>query len=141
MLVNVFNETERLWDDYAWPFLRLQRDIAISDGQQYYNLPSDMVFERIERVEFKHGDYWEKVEYSVGAAQYNQRQRQGCAVIPDQQFDAHEGNRSSLAYPIRDSDTATKQGMLRFHGIRNLGGLVQETNSGSMISCYSVFGS
>ena len=63
----------RLWDDYSWPFLRVRRDINLQDGQRYYDPPVDMVFEqRVERVEFKHGDIWEPMSYGIGREQYNQ---------------------------------------------------------------------
>ena len=59
VLIVVLQRTQRrLWNDYSWPFLRVKRDISMATGQRYYNLPSDVTFERIERVEFKWGDRW-----------------------------------------------------------------------------------
>ena len=73
VFVNMLVRTQRrLWEDYSWPFLRVRRDIEIQAGQRYYNVPDDLVFERIEKVETKHGDYWTKLIYGIGADQYNQ---------------------------------------------------------------------
>ena len=56
VLINTLQRTQRrLWDDYSWPFLRVRRDITINTGQRYYDLPADMVFERVEVVEYKNG--------------------------------------------------------------------------------------
>lgn len=135
VLVNVIQRNQRrLWDDYAWPFLRVQRDLTISTGQRYYGLPSDLVFERIERVEFKHGDYWEKVEYGVGADQYNQHDSdRDVRSYPVQRYDNFENNQIEVwPIPTEDSNTTTKQGMLRLHGIKNLGGLINETDTADL---------
>jgi len=135
VLVNVLQRTQRrLWDDYAWPFLRIQRDLTISSDQRYYDLPSDIVFERIERVEFKHGDYWEKMEYGIGADQYNQYDSdRGITSSPIQRYDTYENNQIEMwPIPAVNSTDSTKNGMVRLHGIKNLGGLINETDKADL---------
>lgn len=135
VLINVIQRTQRrLWDDYAWPFLRVQRDLTISQNQRYYDLPADMVFERIERVEFKRGDYWEKVEYGVGAAQYNQYDSdRGKTSSPIQRYDAAENDQIEMwPVPSANSDPTTGDGMIRLHGIKNLGGLINDTDKADL---------
>tara|TARA_R110002153_G_scaffold62984_2_gene169226 strand:- start:457 stop:1167 length:711 start_codon:yes stop_codon:yes gene_type:complete len=135
VLINVIQRNQRrLWDDYAWPFLRIQRDITISKDQRYYDLPVDMVFERIERVEFKRGDYWEKMEYGVGAAQYNQYDSdRGRTSLPIQRYDTAENNQIEMwPIPASDSTDSTGDGMVRFHGIKNLGGLVNDADKADL---------
>ena len=135
VLVNVLQRTQRrLWEDYGWPFLRVIRDIEISTNQRYYDLPSDMTFERIEKAEFKHGDYWTKLDYGIGARQYNQFDSdRGITSYPVQCYDAHENNQIEIwPIPTNDSTTSTKQGMVRFHGIKNLGGLISETDTADL---------
>ena len=73
VLINQLQRVQRrLWDDYNWNFLKVRRDLSINAGQRYYDLPSDIVFERITRVETKHGDNWSKLMYGIGADEYNQ---------------------------------------------------------------------
>jgi len=135
VLVNVLQRTQRrLWEDYGWPFLRVTRDIDISTNQRYYDLPSDMTFERIEKAEFKHGDLWGKLDYGVGAKQYNQFDSdRGIVSYPIQCYDAYENNQIELwPIPSNNSTASTKQGMVRFHGIKNLGGLISETDTADL---------
>lgn len=131
VLVNVIQRNQRrLWDDYAWPFLRVMRDLATQKDQRYYNLPSDMVFERIERVEFKHGDYWEKMEYGISAPQYNQYDSdKGITSSPIQRYDTAENNQIEFwPIPATNSTSSDKNGMVRLHGIKNLGGLINDSD-------------
>ena len=98
------------------------------------DLPNDMTFERIEKAEFKHGDYWTKLDYGIGARQYNQFDSdRGITSYPVQCYDAHENNQIEIwPIPTNDSTTSTKQGMVRFHGIKNLGGLISETDTADL---------
>tara|TARA_B000000609_G_scaffold18874_1_gene11661 strand:+ start:7724 stop:8443 length:720 start_codon:yes stop_codon:yes gene_type:complete len=133
--INVLQRTQRrLWEDYAWPFLRVFRDIDISANQRYYNLPSDITFERIEKVEFKHGDYWTKMEYGIGADQYNQFDSdRGITSYPISRYDTHENDQIELwPIPSTNSNSTSKIGMVRFHGIKNLGGLINETDKADL---------
>ena len=59
VFINTLQRTQkRLWNDYSWPFLSIRRDISTADNQRYYDIPTVLVFVRIERVEFKWGDLW-----------------------------------------------------------------------------------
>ena len=46
-------QQKRLWEDYDWTFLKVQRDVVVQNGQRYYNIPADMTLERITKLEFK----------------------------------------------------------------------------------------
>ncbi len=101
VFINMLQRTQRrLWDDYSWPFLSITRDIAISAGQRYYDVPNDLVFERIERMETKHGDYWSKLKYGITAEHYNQHDSdRGIRSSPIRRYDAYENNQIEL-WPI-----------------------------------------
>src|SRR5687768_15035077 len=72
VIINILQRQQRrLWEDSDWPFLRVRRDVVVQAGQRYYDLPTDMTLERVERVEFKHGNLWEPLYYGIGAEQYN----------------------------------------------------------------------
>lgn len=113
---------KRLWEDYSWPHLKVTRDIEIQAGQRYYDLPNDVVFERVERVETKHGDYWTKLHYGIGAAQYNQHDSdRGVRSSPIRRYDAYENNQIEFwPIPENNSDTTTGTDSIRIYGIRNL---------------------
>ena len=40
VLINILQRNQRrLWEDYAWPFLRVEKDVTMAAGQRYYDLP------------------------------------------------------------------------------------------------------
>lgn len=134
VLVNQIQRVQRrLWEDYSWPFLRVQRDLTISAGQRYYDLPSDITFERIERVEFKHGDVWDRLEYGIGADQYNQHDSDnGVRSSPIRRFDTYENDQIEV-WPIpANNSKADGSGKVRIHGIRNLSTFVSESDTADL---------
>lgn len=115
-------QQKRLWEDYAWPFLRVHRDVAVQAGQRYYNLPVDMTWERIERVEFKWGDRWQRLEYGIGLEHYNQYDSDlDIRSYPVYRYREAGGNQVELwPVPSENGSTTTHTGIVRFTGIRNL---------------------
>ena len=101
VLINQIQRVQRrLWDDYNWNFLKVRRDIAINAGQRYYDLPSDIVFERITRVETKHGDAWTKLHYGIGADEYNQHDSDADErSTPIRRYDNFENNQIEV-FPV-----------------------------------------
>lgn len=135
VLVDRIQRTQRrLWDDYSWSFLRVTRDLSISANQRYYDLPNDMVFERIERAEFKHGDTWSKLHYGIGASQYNSYDSdRGITSYPVERYDSYENNQIEIhPIPSVNSTDTTKQGMIRLHGIKNLSSLIAESDTADL---------
>ena len=127
VLINVLQRTQRkLWEDFAWPFMRIKSDIAASATLRYYNIPSNIDVDRIERIEFKDGGYWQPLDYGVGPHQLAE----------------HDSDEDETGWPIRTweiySDTqfevwpipntngtaSTLDGYLRVVGIKNLSNLV-----------------
>lgn len=135
VFVNMLQRTQRrLWEDYSWPFLRIRRDITINAGQRYYDVPDDMVFERIERVETKHGDYWTKLHFGIGAEEYNQHDSdRGVQSSPIRRYDAYENNQIEFwPIPANNSNAATGTDSVRVHGIRNLSAFVAEADTADL---------
>lgn len=135
VLINSIQRVQRrLWDDYSWPFLRVRRDIDLQDGARYYDLPADMVFERIERVEFKYGDIWESVSYGIGRDQYNQYDSdRDIRSWPIYRYDNYENNQIEVwPIPNQNIDATTGSGKLRIHGIRNLSALVEDSDTADL---------
>lgn len=135
VLINTLQRTQkRLWNDYSWPFLSIRRDISTADNQRYYDIPADLVFERIERVEFKWGDQWHKIEYGIGAEEYNQYDSdQGVKSYPVYRYDAYEGNQIEI-WPIPNVDTnaTTGSGKLRITGTKNLSNFISDSDTADL---------
>jgi hypothetical protein len=136
VLINLIQRTQRrLWEDYSWPFLRVKRDIPISATQRYYNLPSDMTFERIEMVEFKYGDIWSKLSYGIGRDQYNIHDSdRNITNWPILRYDSHEVNNQVELWPVpsQNSDASTGDGEVRFTGIRNLNAMISDADTADL---------
>lgn len=125
---------KRLWEDYSWPFLKVTRDIQIQAGQRYYDLPSDITLERVERVETKHGDYWTKLHYGIGAEEYNQHDSdRGVRSSPLRRYDAYENNQIEFwPIPANNSDATTGTDSIRIYGIRNLSPFIAESDTADL---------
>ncbi len=134
VLINTLQrEQRRLWDDYDWSFLKVKRDITINAGQRYYDLPSDIVFERIKRVEYKHGDVWHKLHYGIGATEYNQWDSdQDIRSSPLRKYDNYENNQIEF-YPVPATNSASDgKDSVRIYGIRNLSSFVNEADTADL---------
>lgn len=123
-------EQERLWDDFDWPHLRVERTIPVEAGQRRYDPPSDMLVDRIERIEFKTDGEWLKIEPGIDAGHYavhdsdlDERSWPVCRwrIWEDEQIEI---------WPIPDTsaDATTLDGYLKVVGIRNLQPLVADSN-------------
>ena len=125
---------KRLWEDYSWPHLKVTRDIEIQAGQRYYDLPNDVVFERVERVETKHGDYWTKLGYGIGADQYNQHDSdRGIRSSPIRRYDAYENNQIEVwPIPENNSDPTTGTDSLSYIRHQNLSQFVAAADTADL---------
>jgi len=135
VMLNILQRTQRrLWEDYSWPFLSIKRDINIAAGQQYYDVPNDMVFERIERMETKHGDVWGKLHFGITGEHYNNHDSdRGVRSSPIRRYDAYEGNQIELwPIPAVNSDATTGAGSVRVYGIKNLSPFTSEAHTADL---------
>ena len=135
VLINTLQRTQkRLWDDYAWSFLKVKRSILIQNNQRYYDMPSDVVFERIVNVEFKHGDMWERIEYGINSHHYNAFDSDnGVTSYPVQRYDNYENNQIEVfPVPNKDGNSTTLEGTIRVHGIKNLSAFVAESDTADL---------
>lgn len=123
-------QQKRLWEEYDWPFLRVERDVLVQAGQRFYNIPSDMVLESIERVEFKWEDRWQTLEYGIGQAEYDQYDpERDIRSWPVYRYEESENDQIEIwPVPSQNGDLATNAGAIRFVGKRNLRPLVSESD-------------
>lgn len=132
---------EWLWEDFNWPHLRVTRDVALQDGQRYYDVPSDLDIDRIETVEIKDGSIWRKLDPIIESMHYNiydsdldQR------AWPVRRWTISEGALGDVEQielwpiPDRDQDATTLDATLRVTGFRRLNPLIQESDRADLDS-------
>jgi hypothetical protein len=134
--VTILQRTQSwLWDDYPWPQLRVERDIAVQAGQRYYSVPEDIMIDRIHCIEFKDGDIWQKVKPGIERAELNTYdsdldERSWPVLRWRIAEDETEATEQIELWPIpdRDGDPVTLDGYIRITGTRNLRPLVADTD-------------
>jgi hypothetical protein len=121
---------EWLWDDFAWPLLRVDRFVEIQDGQRTYSMPADLDIDRISKIEVFHDTAWCELKPGIGAEHftaYNSMldERQW----PPQRWRITEDEQIEI-WPIPDTnyDSTTKEGWLKITGIRRLRSFVADSD-------------
>ena len=64
----------QLYDDYEWPFKRILKSNArktIAAGSRYYDFPTNIDLERIERVWYLDGGHWLPLERGIEPTDYS----------------------------------------------------------------------
>lgn len=117
-----------LWEEYAWPHLQVERDIALAAGQRYYNFPADLSpAHRIDQVVVKHVDEWRPVEFGITVAHYNTVDSElGERRDPVLAWDMHQGEQIEV-WPTPATGSRLRPGpfpvqtdILRLRGTRKL---------------------
>ena len=55
MMINLLQRVQRrLWEDFAWPFLQVKKDISLQAGSRYYDVPAGITLERVQKAVFKY---------------------------------------------------------------------------------------
>ncbi|TDX21888.1 hypothetical protein DFO67_1327 [Modicisalibacter xianhensis] len=62
---------ENLYDGWAWPFKRIERDIATAAGQRYYDWPAEIDGEQELEFWVDENGTWIRLEQGIGPGQYN----------------------------------------------------------------------
>lgn len=135
VLINVLQrQQKRLWEDYSWPFLRVDRDIVCQAGLRYYNIPADLTFEKIERVQFKWGDRWQDLTYGIGQQQLNQYDSdRDIRSWPITNWYVTDDNRIEVwPIPAQNGSAATTDGLIRITGIRKPNPLVNDAHTADL---------
>jgi hypothetical protein len=130
VLIKVLQRQQRrLWEDFDWPFLRVDRDVPTQAGLRYYDFPADLTLERLERVEFKWGDRWHRLTYGIGPTEYDQFDSdRDVRSWPVYRWKEAENNQIEI-WPIPSQNGASAtDGLVRFTGIRKLRPLVDQAD-------------
>lgn len=123
-------EQERLWEDFDWPHLRVERQVPLQAGQRYYDTPDDINIDRIERIEIFTNGGWTKLMPGIDAEHYTAWNSDlDARSWPPRRWKLHEDEDIEL-WPISDTDgdSLTREGYIKFTGIRNLSPLVADSD-------------
>jgi hypothetical protein len=118
---------ERLYDEFDWPFLKVQRDKTLAAGQRYYDIPLDLNLERIQRVDVRYGDKWLPVNRGITLDHYNALDPEmDVREDPVRRWDVQDtGDGAQIeVWPIPVTDGLA----LRFTGIRKLKPLISNSD-------------
>lgn len=132
---------KRLWYDYDWEFLKIDRYIELQAGSKFYDFPTDIDMDRAVRLEMMWGGEWQKVGFGIDGKHYSQYSsgtddnatgaersdpvwRWKYHLAPgsaDPQLEA-------WPVPATDYDPVTMEGALKVYGIRKLQPLVNDAD-------------
>src|SRR5262245_60640456 len=121
---------DRLWDDFAWPHLRVQRFVKLQSGQRYYDTPDYIQIDNIENIQLYDSGGWCRLAPGIYAEHYSAHNSDlDERAYPPRRWQIHEDEDIEL-WPISDTnaDPETMEGMLKFTGIRNLKPFVQDSD-------------
>lgn len=134
-------EQQRLWDDFAWPHLRVHRFIPLQQGQRFYDTDSALAedgsapaqqipIDRIEYIEVKSDGRWWPLIAGIDAAFYSTHD----SVLDEQSWPPQRWkiteNDDIEIWPVPDTDAtpSDQYGYLRITGIRALRPLVADSD-------------
>jgi hypothetical protein len=118
---------ERLYDQFDWPFLKIQADKVLQAGERYYDVPDNMNLERVNTVDVQVSSIWEPVERGITLGHYSAfNSDAGVRSDPVERWDVRDtGNGEQIeVWPI----PASTGSLLRFCGIRKLKPLVNASD-------------
>lgn len=120
---------EQLYDDYPWPHLRVQRTVDLVQSGRYYDFPTDLNMDRIERVALKYSGQYVDIERGIEFQDY---------TIYDSNADTPAENTPARKWDIRFTDTdeqleiwpipASDDQTLYLFGTKNLAPLIEESD-------------
>jgi len=115
---HILNRTqERLWADFDWPQLVIDRDVPMVDGQRFYSLGNDIDFNRVFSTDVKYSATWRPVSFGISTANYNELDpEENDKQDPVMAWDTSEDGNIEV-WPTPASTGTTK---MRFRAIKKL---------------------
>jgi len=125
---------EWLYEDFAWPHLRVERAIELQVGQRRYSLPPDLNLERIEQIQYRANGVWCRLAAGIDPAQFAVFDSDaGQTSWPVQRWRIWEDDQIELwPVPDRAFDPATLEGALKVVGTRKLKPLVDDNDTADL---------
>lgn len=131
-------EQDRLWGEFDWPHLMVDRFIPIQSGQRFYDpttvlneegdVKNDMSIERISRVDVKTDGEWMTLINGIDAAEYAAHDSfKDQRAWPPRRWRLYEDEMIEV-WPIPDQNAVaeTQEGYIRITGIRKCRTLVED---------------
>lgn len=138
--VLIKSEQDRLWEDYAWPHLRVHKLLPLAAGQFKYDLPADdfdadagtytLAMDRVEHISVFDGGDWVPLATGITEAMLSDHQ----TALDQRSWPVRAWQATDLdeveIWPVPDQngDATTLEGYLRITGIRDLRPLVAESD-------------
>jgi hypothetical protein len=121
---------EWFWGDFAWPHLRVNRDLDMQNGQRYYDMPTDLDIDRISHIEARMDSAYRPMHPGIDACHYaaydSDLDQRGWPVT---RWQITEGEMIEVwPIPNVDFDPVSLDGRMRITGIRTLRPLVADTD-------------
>jgi hypothetical protein len=138
--VLIKTEQDRLWEDYAWPHMRVHKYVALQAGQYLYDLPADtydsaagtytLQMDRVEHISVFDGGEWRPLVTEITELMLSDHQTAlDQRSWPVRAWQANADDQIEV-WPIPDQngDATTYEGYLRVTGIRDLRALTAESD-------------
>lgn len=125
---------EFLWEDFDWPFLRTREIVETQAGERFYDLPDNMILERVERMETKYGGRWRGLRRGITIQHYNQLDPVADErSSPMENWEAYtDGQFEVWPLPSQNADLESEEGVIRVSGIRNLQPLIADDDTADL---------
>lgn len=125
---------EWLYDEVAWPHLRVRRDLALQAGQRYYDCPSDLDIDRLETIDVRYGEEWVRLGDGIGNDHYSTWDSDlDVRSWPVERWQVYEDDQIEIwPIPASNADMTTREGMLRLTGVRTLRPLVADSDTADL---------
>ena len=129
---------EKLWNEFEWPHMRGFLDKALAAGQRYYDFPSLVQYDRIKAVWVRNGSQWVPLVRGVGPEQWSiyDSDDDDARSDPARRWDLYTGSSSDQfeiwPLPASNAVASTLEGYVRFAAIKQLGGLVSESDTADL---------
>jgi hypothetical protein len=115
---------ERLWTEFDWPHLIIDRDEDLLAGQRYYDFPADVDQNRIQSVHVKYSNTWRPLNYGIDTRHYNALDPERDMRQDPVQHWKHAENGQFEVWPV----PASSEDKVRFRTIKKLRPLVGDTD-------------
>lgn len=131
--VQLARKQEELYDKHNWLHIKVQRTVSLNAGQRYYDLPSDLDFDRIDEVALSYNGVYQPITKGINLEDYSAYDSN--AATPDRSSPAQKwdirntGSSEQIEiWPIPNDNTQK----LYFLGTKNLGRLTQEADTADL---------
>jgi hypothetical protein len=131
----------QLWLDHDWEHMKVYRDVELAAGQQFYDFPSDLSFERVIWVKVRESTtgLWlpsgdaSSLPHGIGPEHYNVYDseadvRSAPVLRWAYHADATDNGDQIEVWPLPSDNTQ----VLRLRGIRSLGSLAADTDTADL---------